>query len=172
METLLDKYAAEGLGAIEETQILSITPFTQLGMPVELIGASGGITQNQKLSTNSNMRSTARDSQGKQLCECQHSSAPGLIFSFEGDPNLDSNAAIPHTVGSSASVRYAVVGKSDAIPTTLTVFFRVSNRVWQPLWWCNIRKMSVLQIPGGQPNRINNLKIFLHDRSFCAKLLI
>jgi type I restriction enzyme R subunit len=44
LEALLDKYADEGLGAIEETQILSIDPFTQLGTPVELIRAFGGIT--------------------------------------------------------------------------------------------------------------------------------
>jgi type I restriction enzyme R subunit len=48
LEALLDKYADEGLGAIEETQILSIDPFTQLGTPVELIRAFGGITQYQK----------------------------------------------------------------------------------------------------------------------------
>ncbi len=48
LEALLDKYADEGLGAIEETQILSIAPFTHLGTPVELIRAFGGITQYQK----------------------------------------------------------------------------------------------------------------------------
>jgi type I restriction enzyme R subunit len=48
LEALLDKYADGGLGAIEETQILSIEPFTQLGTPVELIHAFGGITQYQK----------------------------------------------------------------------------------------------------------------------------
>ncbi len=47
LEALLDKYADEGLGAIEETQILSIDPFPQLGTPVELIRAFGGITQYQ-----------------------------------------------------------------------------------------------------------------------------
>ena len=48
LEALLDKYADEGLGAIEETQILSIDPFTQLGTPVELIRAFGGLTQYQE----------------------------------------------------------------------------------------------------------------------------
>lgn len=39
---LLDKYADEGVGPIEETQILSIAPINQLGTPVELIRAFGG----------------------------------------------------------------------------------------------------------------------------------
>ena len=48
LNALLDKYADEGLGAIEETKILSIEPFTQLGTPVELIQAFGGLTQYQQ----------------------------------------------------------------------------------------------------------------------------
>ena len=45
LDALLDKYADEGLGAIEETKILSIAPFTHLGTPVELIQAFGGLAQ-------------------------------------------------------------------------------------------------------------------------------
>jgi type I restriction enzyme R subunit len=48
LDALLDKYADEGLGAIEETNILSIAPFTQLGTPVELIQAFGGFAQYQQ----------------------------------------------------------------------------------------------------------------------------
>lgn len=48
IDALLDKYADEGLAAIEETQILSISPFTQLGTPVELIQAFGGLAEYQK----------------------------------------------------------------------------------------------------------------------------
>ena len=48
IDALLDKYADEGLGAIEETKILSIYPFTHLGTPVELIQAFGGLTQYQQ----------------------------------------------------------------------------------------------------------------------------
>ena len=47
LDALLDKYADEGLGAIEQTNILSIAPFTQLGTPVELIQAFGGLSQYQ-----------------------------------------------------------------------------------------------------------------------------
>lgn len=48
IEALLDKYADEGLGAIEETKILSIDPFTKFGTPVELIQAFGGLVQYQQ----------------------------------------------------------------------------------------------------------------------------
>ena len=48
IDALLDKYADEGLAAIEETQILSISPFTQLGTPVELIQAFGGLAEYQQ----------------------------------------------------------------------------------------------------------------------------
>lgn len=45
LQALLDKYADEGVAAIEETQILSIAPFTNLGTPIELIRAFGGKNQ-------------------------------------------------------------------------------------------------------------------------------
>ena len=47
LEALLDKYADEGLGAIEETQILTIPPLNQLGTPIELVSAFGGMTDYQ-----------------------------------------------------------------------------------------------------------------------------
>ena len=46
--TLICQFADEGLAAIEETQILSISPFTQLGTPVELIQAFGGLAEYQQ----------------------------------------------------------------------------------------------------------------------------
>lgn len=48
LEALLDKYADEGVAAIEETQILTIAPFNRLGTPVELIRAFGGKDQYQQ----------------------------------------------------------------------------------------------------------------------------
>lgn len=42
LEALLDKYADEGVGPIEEPQILSIAPISLLGTPIELIRAFGG----------------------------------------------------------------------------------------------------------------------------------
>jgi type I restriction enzyme, R subunit len=48
LETLLDKYADEGLGPIEKTEILSIAPFTELGTPVELVRAFGGLVHYQQ----------------------------------------------------------------------------------------------------------------------------
>ncbi|MOA64850.1 hypothetical protein D3C78_1910360 [compost metagenome] len=48
LEALLDKYADEGVAAIEETQILAITPFNRLGTPIELVRAFGGKTQYQQ----------------------------------------------------------------------------------------------------------------------------
>ncbi|MDY0274256.1 MAG: DEAD/DEAH box helicase family protein [Desulfomicrobium sp.] len=45
LQVLLDKYADEGVAAIEETRILSIAPFTSLGTPLELIRAFGGKAQ-------------------------------------------------------------------------------------------------------------------------------
>lgn len=48
LEALLEKYADEGLKPIEETEILSIAPFNQLGTPVELIRAFGGLTNYQQ----------------------------------------------------------------------------------------------------------------------------
>lgn len=45
LEALLEKYADEGVAAIEETQILAIAPFNRLGTPIELVRAFGGKTQ-------------------------------------------------------------------------------------------------------------------------------
>ena len=42
LQALLDKYADEGIGAIEETQILTIAPFSSFGTPLEIICAFGG----------------------------------------------------------------------------------------------------------------------------------
>jgi type I restriction enzyme R subunit len=43
LQALLDKYADEGVGPIEETQILTIAPFTSFGTPMEIIRAFGGL---------------------------------------------------------------------------------------------------------------------------------
>lgn len=48
LEALLDKYADEGVSQIEETQILTIAPFTNFGTPIEIIRAFGGFEQYQK----------------------------------------------------------------------------------------------------------------------------
>lgn len=45
LEALLDKYADEGIIHIEETQILSVNPFSSLGTPMEIIKKFGGIEQ-------------------------------------------------------------------------------------------------------------------------------
>lgn len=42
LEALLDKYADEGVGQIEEKQILTVVPFSQFGTPVEILRAFGG----------------------------------------------------------------------------------------------------------------------------------
>lgn len=42
LEALLDKYADEGVEHIEETKVLTVSPFTELGTPVELIKVFGG----------------------------------------------------------------------------------------------------------------------------------
>ncbi|MES2353727.1 MAG: DEAD/DEAH box helicase family protein [Pseudomonadota bacterium] len=47
LEALLEKYADEGVGPIEETQILTIAPFTQFGTPIEIIRAFGGLDRYQ-----------------------------------------------------------------------------------------------------------------------------
>ena len=47
LQALLDKYADEGVGPIEETQILTIAPFTSFGTPMEIIRAFGGLEQYQ-----------------------------------------------------------------------------------------------------------------------------
>ncbi len=43
LDALLDKYADEGVAHIEETQILTIAPFTRFGTPMEIIRAFGGL---------------------------------------------------------------------------------------------------------------------------------
>jgi len=43
LEALLEKYADEGVVHIEEPQILSVTPFTHFGTPIEIIRAFGGL---------------------------------------------------------------------------------------------------------------------------------
>ncbi|WP_027369199.1 EcoAI/FtnUII family type I restriction enzme subunit R [Desulfocurvibacter africanus] len=48
LEALLDKYADEGVEHIEETQILTISPFNALGTPMEIIRAFGGLGQYQQ----------------------------------------------------------------------------------------------------------------------------
>jgi len=48
LEALLDKYADEGVVQIEETQILTIAPFTQFGTPLEIIRLFGGLDQYQQ----------------------------------------------------------------------------------------------------------------------------
>lgn len=45
LEALLDKYADEGISQIEETQVLTISPFTEMGTPIEIIRAFGGKQQ-------------------------------------------------------------------------------------------------------------------------------
>jgi type I restriction enzyme R subunit len=48
LDALLDKYADEGIEHIEETQILTISPFTQFGTPMEIIRAFGGLDRYQQ----------------------------------------------------------------------------------------------------------------------------
>jgi len=48
LEALLDKYADEGVVHIEQTQILTIAPFTEFGTPLEIIRAFGGLKQYQQ----------------------------------------------------------------------------------------------------------------------------
>ncbi|BDQ38762.1 DEAD/DEAH box helicase [Pseudodesulfovibrio nedwellii] len=48
LEALVDKYADEGVTQIEETQILTISPFTELGTPIEIIKDFGGLDQYHK----------------------------------------------------------------------------------------------------------------------------
>ncbi len=45
LEALLDKYADEGVSQIEETQILTIAPFTDFGTPLEIVRTFGGPNQ-------------------------------------------------------------------------------------------------------------------------------
>lgn len=48
LEALLDKYADEGVGPIEETQILTIAPFSSFGTPMEIIRSFGGLDSYQR----------------------------------------------------------------------------------------------------------------------------
>lgn len=48
LEALLDKYTDEGVAQIEETQILTIAPFTNFGTPLEIIRAFGGLEHYQQ----------------------------------------------------------------------------------------------------------------------------
>lgn len=48
LESLLDKYADEGVGQIEETQVLTVAPFTQFGTPLEIVRMFGGTAQYQE----------------------------------------------------------------------------------------------------------------------------
>jgi type I restriction enzyme, R subunit len=43
LDALLEKYADEGVGQIEERQILTVAPFTELGTPMEIVRAFGGL---------------------------------------------------------------------------------------------------------------------------------
>lgn len=43
LEALLDKYADEGIVQIEQTQILTVAPFPNIGTPIEIIKAFGGL---------------------------------------------------------------------------------------------------------------------------------
>ena len=45
LETLLDKYADEGITTIEADNVLSVPPFTDLGRPAELVKSFGGRPQ-------------------------------------------------------------------------------------------------------------------------------
>lgn len=51
LEALLDKYADEGVTQIEEPRILTISPFTDFGTPMEIIRAFGGLEQYQQAVT-------------------------------------------------------------------------------------------------------------------------
>jgi type I restriction enzyme, R subunit len=48
LEALLDKYADAGVGQIEETQVLTVAPFTQFGTPLEIVRIFGGTAQYQE----------------------------------------------------------------------------------------------------------------------------
>lgn len=45
LDALLEKYADQGVGAIEETSVLTLSPFRDMGTPVELVREFGGLTQ-------------------------------------------------------------------------------------------------------------------------------
>ena len=42
LESLVDKYADAGIAPIEDPKVLTLSPFSQLGAPMELINAFGG----------------------------------------------------------------------------------------------------------------------------------
>jgi type I restriction enzyme R subunit len=48
LDALLDKYADEGVAQIEENQVLTIAPFSQIGTPIEIIRAFGGLDSYQR----------------------------------------------------------------------------------------------------------------------------
>ena len=48
LEALLDKYADEGVIHIEQTQILNVVPFSEMGTPMEIIRTFGGLPQYQQ----------------------------------------------------------------------------------------------------------------------------
>ncbi|MFM2430780.1 MAG: hypothetical protein RLZZ511_1993 [Cyanobacteriota bacterium] len=48
LEALLEKYADQGVGAIEDTKVLQLEPFVQMGTPVELVRLFGGKAGYQK----------------------------------------------------------------------------------------------------------------------------
>jgi type I restriction enzyme, R subunit len=48
INALLEKYADEGVVHIEETKILTIQPFTELGTPLEIIKSFGGLAEYEK----------------------------------------------------------------------------------------------------------------------------
>ena len=45
LEALLEKYADEGIEAIEQMQVLRVRPLDQLGTPPEIVGRFGGREQ-------------------------------------------------------------------------------------------------------------------------------
>ena len=48
LDALLDKYADEGVAQIEENQVLTIAPFSQIGTPMEIVRAFGGLDGYQR----------------------------------------------------------------------------------------------------------------------------
>jgi type I restriction enzyme R subunit len=48
LEALLDKYADEGVGPIEDISVLTVQPFNALGRPIEIINGFGGKAQYQQ----------------------------------------------------------------------------------------------------------------------------
>ena len=48
LDALLDKYADEGISTIESTEVLRVQPFSDLGLPAELVLSFGGRSQYQQ----------------------------------------------------------------------------------------------------------------------------